>query len=86
MPWNLDITKGQGTDKIRSLHRSFAIKRFFFIYFSSFYWGKENRLLYRARLRYIEVRLYTEVPLYNESSIGALGLRYIEVEIISKRE
>ena len=30
--WNLDLTKGQRTGKMCSLHRSFVIWRFFFIY------------------------------------------------------
>ena len=38
--------------------RGFVISRFFFIYFSSYYWGKENGSLYRG-LRYIEVPLYS---------------------------
>jgi len=44
----------------------FAITRFRYIevlfHIFSYYWGKENRSLYRG-LRYIEVR-YIEVPLY----------------------
>ena len=30
--WNLDLTKGQRTGKMCSLHRSFVIWRFFFVY------------------------------------------------------
>ena len=32
--YNLDITKGQGSDKIRLLLRGFVISRFFSIYFT----------------------------------------------------
>ena len=59
LQWNLEITKGQGTDK-------FVITKFRYIevLFHAFYyhWGEENHSLYRG-LRYIEDR-YIEVPLY----------------------
>ena len=39
--WNLGITNGQGTGKICSLYRGT-----FYIFY--YYWGKENRSLYRG--------------------------------------
>ena len=60
IPWNPDITKGQGTGK-----NLFAITRFRYIevrfHIFYYYGGKENRALSQG-LRYIEVR-YIEIPL-----------------------
>ena len=56
LQWNLQITMGQSTGKIRSLHRGFVISRVFFIYFITAGLQK-NISLYRG-LRYIEVPLY----------------------------
>ena len=46
--------------------RRFRYIEFFFFHIFYYYWGKENRSLYRG-LRYIEV-LYIEVPLYRSGS------------------
>ena len=54
----MGLTKGQFTDKICALRR--VLLHIFY-----YYWGKENRLLYRGP-RYIEV-CYIEVPLYTVS-------------------
>ena len=59
----MGLTKGQYTDKICALHR--ALLHIFY-----YYWGKENRLLYRGP-RYIGVN-YIEVPLYAVSKISEL--------------
>ena len=34
MQWNLDVTRGQGTGKICSLHRGFVKSRWVFIHFA----------------------------------------------------
>ena len=31
--WNLEVTKGQGTDKMYSLQWGFVISRFFFLFY-----------------------------------------------------
>ena len=54
--WKLDITKGQGTGKIRFGY----IQVLFHIFY--YFWGEENRLLYQG-LCNIEA-CYIEVPLY----------------------
>ena len=62
----------------------FAIRRFRFIevlfHIFYYYWGKENRSLYRER-RYIEIR-YIEVR-YIE--VRYIEIRYIEVRFIEVR-
>ena len=60
-PWNFDITKGQGTGKFYSLQQIFFISRSF-----DYYWGRENRLLYRG-LRYIEVCYHSRFELVTSS-------------------
>ena len=58
---NFDITKGQGTGKFYSLQQIFFISRSF-----DYYWGRENRLLYRG-LRYIEVCYHSRFELVTSS-------------------
>jgi len=62
LQWNLHITVGQRTGKIRSLHRGFVISKFFFIYFTIPGFQK-NTSLYRG-LRYREVPLYPVASLW----------------------
>ena len=44
--WNLDITKGWGTEKISSIHWGFIISRFFSIYFTIT--GAKNTVIQRT--------------------------------------
>ena len=58
---NFDITKGQGTGKFYSLQQIFFISRSF-----HYYWGRENRLLYRG-LRYVEVCYHSRFEFVSSS-------------------
>ena len=67
---NPDITNGQGTCRMCSLHQGFVISRFFFTYFT-ISGGKEYRSLYRGRRQTILwfVKLRSTVRLWNLNSI-----------------
>ena len=58
---NFDITKGQGTGKFYSLQPIFFISRSF-----HYYWGRENRVLYRG-LRYVEVCYHSRFEFVSSS-------------------
>ena len=66
--WNLDVTKGWGTEKICSLHWGFIISRFFSIYFT-ITGAKKYCLLYRGLCS-------IEVPPY-DIQIITLGVNFV---------
>ena len=67
-----------GVKKIVHCTDDFVISRFFF-YIFYFYWGKENRSLYRG-LRYIEVLFYIFYYYWGKENRSLYrGLCYIEV-------
>ena len=60
LQWNLDKRKAQGSGKTCFLYKQVRyIEVLFLFHMFYYYWGKENRSLYRGG-RYIEVSLYTD--------------------------